>query len=63
MPVSGKLFIGAGQGPYPTTSDERSTSVSTLSIERFLCPVCCRDLPDDLLRARMRRRAHIASTA
>src|SRR5690606_23166543 len=27
-------------GPYPATSDSRSTSVGTLSIERFLRPVC-----------------------
>jgi alpha-ketoglutaric semialdehyde dehydrogenase len=36
-------------GPYPSTSDGRSTSVGTLAIERFLRPVCYQDLPDALL--------------
>ena len=36
-------------GPFPATSDGRSTSVGTLAIERFLRPVCYQDLPDALL--------------
>ena len=32
-------------GPYPATSDGRSTSVGTLAIARFLRPVCYQDLP------------------
>ncbi|MBA17404.1 MAG: aldehyde dehydrogenase (NADP(+)) [Sphingomonas sp.] len=36
-------------GPYPATSDGRSTSVGTLAITRFLRPVCYQDLPDALL--------------
>ena len=36
-------------GPFPATSDPRSTSVGTLAIERFLRPVCYQDLPDELL--------------
>lgn len=36
-------------GPFPATSDGRSTSVGTLSIERFLRPVCYQDFPDALL--------------
>ncbi|MDE2465448.1 MAG: aldehyde dehydrogenase (NADP(+)) [Alphaproteobacteria bacterium] len=36
-------------GPFPATSDGRSTSVGTLSIDRFLRPVCYQDLPSDLL--------------
>jgi NADP-dependent aldehyde dehydrogenase len=36
-------------GPYPSTSDGRSTSVGTLAIERFLRPVCYQDIPDALL--------------
>lgn len=36
-------------GPYPSTSDGRSTSVGTLAIERFLRPVAYQGLPDDLL--------------
>ena len=36
-------------GPFPATSDPRSTSVGTLSIRRFLRPVCNQDIPADLL--------------
>ena len=36
-------------GPYPATSDGRSTSVGTLAISRFLRPVCYQDMPDALL--------------
>jgi 2,5-dioxopentanoate dehydrogenase len=36
-------------GPYPSTSDGRSTSVGTLAIRRFLRPVCYQDLPEALL--------------
>ncbi len=36
-------------GPYPATSDTRSTSVGTLAITRFLRPVCFQNLPDALL--------------
>ena len=36
-------------GPYPATSDGRSTSVGTLAITRFLRPVCYQDMPDALL--------------
>ena len=36
-------------GPYPATSDGRSTSVGTAAIERFLRPVCYQNLPDALL--------------
>jgi NADP-dependent aldehyde dehydrogenase len=42
-------------GPYPATSDGRSTSVGTLAIRRFLRPVCYQDLPDDLLPASLAR--------
>jgi NADP-dependent aldehyde dehydrogenase len=38
-------------GPYPSTSDGRTTSVGTLAIDRFLRPVCYQDLPDALLPA------------
>jgi len=41
-------------GPFPATSDGRSTSVGTLAIERFLRPVCYQDLPDALLPAELR---------
>ncbi|GBR10198.1 2,5-dioxovalerate dehydrogenase [Asaia siamensis] len=36
-------------GPFPATSDPRSTSVGTGAIERFLRPVCYQDIPDELL--------------
>ena len=36
-------------GPYPSTSDSRTTSVGTLAIDRFLRPVCYQDMPDALL--------------
>lgn len=36
-------------GPYPATSDSRSTSVGAMAIERFLRPVCYQDLPAALL--------------
>jgi NADP-dependent aldehyde dehydrogenase len=42
-------------GPYPATSDGRSTSVGTLAIERFLRPVCYQDFPDALLPEPLRR--------
>jgi NADP-dependent aldehyde dehydrogenase len=36
-------------GPYPSTSDARTTSVGTLAMDRFLRPVCYQDIPDALL--------------
>ncbi len=36
-------------GPYPATSDGRSTSIGTLSIERFVRRVAFQDMPDGLL--------------
>lgn len=36
-------------GPFPATSDSRTTSVGTAAIHRFLRPVCYQDLPDALL--------------
>lgn len=38
-------------GPYPATSDPRSTSVGSRAIERFLRPVCYQGLPAELLPA------------
>jgi NADP-dependent aldehyde dehydrogenase len=38
-------------GPFPATSDGRSTSVGTLAIERFLRPVCYQGFPESLLPA------------
>jgi len=36
-------------GPYPSTSDGRSTSVGTRAIFRFTRPVCYQGFPDDAL--------------
>ena len=41
-------------GPYPATSDSRTTSVGSLAIRRFLRPVCYQDLPADLLPETLR---------
>lgn len=41
-------------GPFPATSDSRTTSVGTLAIERFLRPVCYQDVPQDLLPPELR---------
>ncbi|TKC86010.1 aldehyde dehydrogenase (NADP(+)) [Trinickia terrae] len=38
-------------GPFPATSDARTTSVGAMAIERFLRPVCYQDLPEALLPA------------
>jgi len=36
-------------GPFPATTDARSTSVGTGAIERFSRPFCFQDVPQDLL--------------
>lgn len=36
-------------GPWPATSDARTTSVGSRAIERFQRPVCYQDVPADLL--------------
>ncbi|MGY2258234.1 aldehyde dehydrogenase (NADP(+)) [Pseudomonas sp. SDO55104_S430] len=36
-------------GPYPATSDARGSSVGTVSINRFLRPICFQNYPDNLL--------------
>lgn len=41
-------------GPFPATSDGRSTSVGSLAIQRFLRPVCYQDVPDGLLPMELR---------
>ncbi|MBK4735045.1 aldehyde dehydrogenase (NADP(+)) [Noviherbaspirillum pedocola] len=41
-------------GPFPATSDPRSTSVGSLAIRRFLRPVCYQDLPANLLPQALR---------
>jgi 2,5-dioxopentanoate dehydrogenase len=41
-------------GPFPATSDGRSSSVGTAAIQRFLRPVCYQNLPRALLPAKLR---------
>ena len=41
-------------GPFPATSDGRTTSVGTLAIRRFLRPVCYQDMPAALLPSTLR---------
>lgn len=41
-------------GPFPATSDSRTTSVGTLAIDRFLRPVSYQDIPDALLPAALK---------
>lgn len=41
-------------GPFPATSDGRTTSVGTLAIDRFLRSVCYQDLPSALLPEELR---------
>lgn len=36
-------------GPFPATTDSRTTSVGTDAIKRFVRPVCYQDAPQDLL--------------
>ncbi|MDA0814915.1 MAG: aldehyde dehydrogenase (NADP(+)) [Verrucomicrobia bacterium] len=41
-------------GPYPATSDGRSTSVGTQAVFRFTRPVCYQNWPDNLLPEELR---------
>ncbi len=41
-------------GPFPATSDSRSTSVGSSAIHRFLRPVCYQNLPQALLPEALR---------
>jgi len=36
-------------GPFPATTDSRSTSVGTMAITRFTRPICYQNFPDSLL--------------
>ena len=40
-------------GPYPATTDGRSTSVGTAAILRFTRPVCYQNFPQELLPAEL----------
>lgn len=46
-------------GPFPATSDSRTTSVGTEAIWRFLRPVCYQDVPSNLLPGFLRDEAPI----
>ncbi len=41
-------------GPYPATTDSRSTSVGTAAIERFARPVCYQNFPQESLPVELR---------
>jgi NADP-dependent aldehyde dehydrogenase len=41
-------------GPFPATSDSRSTSVGATAIDRFLRPVCYQNVPEGLLPEALR---------
>jgi NADP-dependent aldehyde dehydrogenase len=42
-------------GPYPASTNFGATSVGTLSIRRFLRPVCYQNMPDELLPEDLRQ--------
>lgn len=41
-------------GPYPATTDARTTSVGTAAIERFVRPICFQDFPQAALPVELR---------
>jgi NADP-dependent aldehyde dehydrogenase len=41
-------------GPYPATTDSRTTSVGTAAIERFARPLCWQNFPQDALPEELR---------
>ena len=41
-------------GPYPASTDSRSTSVGSAAIERFVRPLCFQNFPDEALPAELR---------
>jgi NADP-dependent aldehyde dehydrogenase len=46
-------------GPFPATSDSRTTSVGSLAITRFLRPVCYQSMPQALLPPELRDDTHL----
>jgi NADP-dependent aldehyde dehydrogenase len=40
-------------GPYPATTDSRTTSVGTAAIERFARPICYQNFPESALPAEL----------
>jgi NADP-dependent aldehyde dehydrogenase len=47
-------------GPYPATTDARTTSVGTAAIARFARPVCYQDFPEEALPPALRDRNALA---
>jgi NADP-dependent aldehyde dehydrogenase len=41
-------------GPYPSTTDSRSTSVGSYAIKRFARPIAFQDMPSELLPEALR---------
>jgi NADP-dependent aldehyde dehydrogenase len=41
-------------GPYPATTDARTTSIGTAAVERFVRPLCYQDFPQAALPAELR---------
>ena len=48
-------------GPYPATTDSRSTSVGTDAMKRFLRPVCYQNYPQEFLPEALRTQAQFRS--
>jgi NADP-dependent aldehyde dehydrogenase len=42
-------------GPYPASTDSRTTSVGAAAISRFARPVCFQNFPDEALPPALRR--------
>ena len=45
-------------GPYPATTDSRSTSVGAYAIKRFARPVCFQNFPESALPLELQDRNH-----
>jgi NADP-dependent aldehyde dehydrogenase len=43
-------------GPFPSTTDSKSTSVGTAAIYRFTRPVCYQNMPQELLPAELKNK-------
>jgi NADP-dependent aldehyde dehydrogenase len=43
-------------GPFPATTDSKSTSVGTAAINRFTRPVCYQNMPEVLLPAELKNK-------
>jgi NADP-dependent aldehyde dehydrogenase len=43
-------------GPYPATTDSRTTSVGTFAIKRFVRPICFQNFPDSALPVELKNK-------